>query len=175
MSRVFVTSDQHFGHTNVIKYCERPFDTIEQMDYEIIKRWNNTVGKLDKVFVLGDFSFHDEQKTKDILEKLHGTKSLIMGNHDRKRITSYYDMGFKEVSKYPIIYADFYILSHEPMFINGTMPYINIHGHTHQLNYMDGANRHHYNVCVEKTNYTPILFSKCGSIKFLNEYEKIGL
>jgi calcineurin-like phosphoesterase family protein len=109
MSRVWITADEHFGHQNCLRYCLRPFETAAEMDKEIIKRWNNVVAKTDKIFVLGDFSFYGQEKTRQICEELHGDKTLILGNHDRHPAQWYRDVGFKEVYKYPILYAERYL------------------------------------------------------------------
>jgi calcineurin-like phosphoesterase family protein len=143
------------------------------MDKEIIKRWNNVVAKTDKIFVLGDFSFYGQEKTRQICAELHGDKTLILGNHDRHPSQWYRDAGFKETSRYPILYAERFILSHEPLEVVEEGMIYNIHGHTHANNF--GTSLAWYNVCVEKTNYTPVLFSQCGSVKFFESYQKIVL
>lgn len=54
MSKIFFTSDLHFGHENVLRFDNRPFATVEEMDSELIRRWNAKVGRGDLVYVLGD-------------------------------------------------------------------------------------------------------------------------
>lgn len=155
---VYIYSDPHFYHKNIIDYCNRPFDSVKEMNRELIKKWNNTVSKNDKVFVLGDFAFANKRQVKDLVSRLNGYVVLIMGNHDRHRTASWWmDCGFFQVYEHPIIYKDFYILSHEPVFVNDSMPYINIHGHKHNIN----LDKDYYiNVSVEQINYQPILLSK---------------
>lgn len=80
---IFYISDLHLGHKNIIKLCNRPFETIEDMDDTIINNWNNVVKNGDTVYIVGDFAC----KTDDIekyLERLKGNKILIIGNHDSK-------------------------------------------------------------------------------------------
>lgn len=79
----FFTSDTHFGHTNIIKYCNRPFADAGEMDREMIRIWNETVKPEDTIYHLGDVSFSSPERTKHILANLNGRKVLIMGNHDR--------------------------------------------------------------------------------------------
>ena len=79
----FFTSDTHFFHKNVIKYCNRPFSSIEEMNEKMIELHNNTVSPSDEVFFLGDFAFAKPDKILSVLERLNGTKHLILGNHDK--------------------------------------------------------------------------------------------
>lgn len=81
-SNVFFTSDTHFNHGNIIRFCNRPFSSVEEMNEEMIRRWNETVPEDGLVFHLGDFAWGD--KWKPILERLNGRKVLILGNHDYK-------------------------------------------------------------------------------------------
>lgn len=80
----YFTSDLHFGHANIIKYCDRPFQGVTDMDDALITNWNNVVGMGDRVFIVGDFSFHDLPKTHEILGNLKGQKHIVWGNHDKK-------------------------------------------------------------------------------------------
>ncbi|WFD08988.1 phosphoesterase [Tepidibacter hydrothermalis] len=158
MQDIYFISDMHFGHSNIIKYENRPFKNIKEMDATIIKNWNSVVKKDDKVFVLGDISFYDKEKTAEIIYSLNGYKVLILGNHDNERSLHWWkSVGFDEVINYSIIYNDFYILSHEPMYLNDNMPYMNIHGHIHNLKY---ESKQFFNVSVECIDYTPISFEK---------------
>ena len=63
---IFVTSDLHFGHANVIKFDNRPFQNVEEMDRALIALWNETVSKRDTVYILGDFSWYRGEKTNEI-------------------------------------------------------------------------------------------------------------
>lgn len=80
--KTFFTSDSHFGHKNIIKHCNRPFASVEAMDEDLITRWNAVVGPEDTVYHLGDFSLLPANKVSHYLSRLHGTKHLIVGNHD---------------------------------------------------------------------------------------------
>ena len=84
MSKVFFTADLHFGHENVIGFDNRPFATVDEMDSELIKRWNNKVGKGDLVYVLGDMIWKSKNNdAESIIKSLNGQIILIKGNHDR--------------------------------------------------------------------------------------------
>lgn len=79
----FFTSDTHFGHANIIKYCNRPFKDIFHMDAVIADNWNNVVGPEDEVWHLGDVAMGPWERWNDILTSLNGVKHLVIGNHDR--------------------------------------------------------------------------------------------
>ena len=78
-SKVWVTSDTHFLHENIIKYCDRPFKDKEEMTEALITTWNEQVGDDDLVIHLGDVTF---SKDYDVLSLLNGKKILVLGNHD---------------------------------------------------------------------------------------------
>lgn len=82
---VFFLADTHFGDGNILRYENRPFATVEEMDRELIRRWNEKVGAGDTVFHLGDFSARGEEEDRAILSQLAGEKVLVLGNHDRHR------------------------------------------------------------------------------------------
>ena len=80
---IYFTGDQHFGHANIIKHCNRPFDTVSEMDEYLLAEWNNRVTTNDTVYILGDRFFRNAVSASDYLCKLHGKKHLIKGNHDK--------------------------------------------------------------------------------------------
>lgn len=82
---IYFTSDLHFGHKNILKYCPnfRNFQSIDEMDEYLVYLWNKTVTPDDEIYNLGDFSFYNSvEKIKQILTRLNGKHSLILGNHD---------------------------------------------------------------------------------------------
>lgn len=86
MSKVFFTADLHFGHKNIISYCNRPFSSVETMNDTIIERWNSKVGVDDTVFILGDFLLIRDEDTKralDVIFSLNGKIMLVPGNHEK--------------------------------------------------------------------------------------------
>lgn len=82
MSNIWFTSDLHFGHKNIIRHCDRPFDSAAAMDVAMVRSWNERVCHEDTVYVLGDFAFESAKKAKTMLSRLAGRKILIRGNHD---------------------------------------------------------------------------------------------
>jgi calcineurin-like phosphoesterase family protein len=79
---IYFTSDTHFGHHNIIKYCDRPFEDVDHMNEELVKRWNAVVSPDDEVYHLGDFCMGKKSRPKMWLPRLNGTIHLIRGNHD---------------------------------------------------------------------------------------------
>ncbi len=156
----YLIADTHFGDEAILRYENRPFQNVHEMDEALIRNWNSTVGPEDTVFVLGDFSSYDLQKTAGICHCLNGNKYLIMGNHDTAAENDYLACGFAYVSRYPIIYENFWMLSHEPMYINRNMPYANIYGHVHDNPMYRTNSPQSFCVCVERIGYTPILFDE---------------
>lgn len=82
-SNEFITADTHFGHENIIKYSKRPFKNADEMDAEIIKRWNDKIPKNALVYHLGDFSFSKPGRIIQVLNQLNGRICLVKGNHDK--------------------------------------------------------------------------------------------
>ncbi len=169
--KIYIISDMHFGHANIIKYGNRPFKDKYEMDEVITSNWNKVIKKEYYVFVLGDVSLYGKDRTKEIISKLNGRKYLIMGNHDRSKSIKYWlEVGFECISKYPVCIDEFYWFSHEPMYLNSYMPYINIHGHMHS-NIIDS--NQYYNVSVERIGYKPIDFDIIKNF-YINERRNHG-
>ena len=77
----YYVADLHFGHRNILSLCNRPFQTVEQMDQTLISNWNNTVSDQDEIYIVGDL-FYRSTQVETILKQLKGKKILIFGNHD---------------------------------------------------------------------------------------------
>lgn len=97
--RIFFTSDTHFYHTNIIRFCHRPFESVEEMNETMIERWNEKVGKDDIIFHLGDFAFCGSSQYKKLLDRLNGKIYLALGNHDWRNINEGCWKRFEEVSQ----------------------------------------------------------------------------
>ena len=81
---IYLVADTHFSHFNIMKYCKRPFSTVEEMNEVMIDNWNKLVRPNDEIYHLGDFGFGSHEKIKEIRKKLNGKIHLILGNHDIK-------------------------------------------------------------------------------------------
>lgn len=161
MSEIFVISDTHFNHHNIIKYSERPFHDVTHMNEIMIENWNKIVKDQDKVYHLGDVYISDGERMNSILKRLKGKKRLILGNHDNGK-DQILQKHFQKIE----VWRDFrefgLLLTHVPIHRSGLRrsfkkdqpgELINIHGHIHQNESPEGPYRC---VCVEHTGYTPI-------------------
>ena len=148
------------SHANIIRYCSRPFTSVEEMDETIIERWNKVVGLHDIIYVLGDFALTGKDRIIEIGKRLNGKKNLILGNHDGASIRTYHEAGFEFVSKYPILFHDFILLSHNPLFLNENTPYGNFYGHVHDNPSYKDFSKQSACVSVERINYTPISYEE---------------
>lgn len=153
---VFVTADTHFYHEKVIITEDRPFVDVDIMNRVLIYNWNQIVKHNDTVIVAGDFSFGSKEHTKFICDQLHGNKILIMGNHDKGRgIRWWMDVGFNEVSKYPILYKDFILIQHEPPK-HISPEYIYFYAHVHNNMAYKTINENTACVCSSRWGYGPV-------------------
>lgn len=154
---VYFTSDPHLTHKNVIKFCNRPFETIEEMDNELIANWNNVVGKKDNIFILGDFCFANKYTIEKFLKELNGRKYMICGNHDNPKALRQLEGYFEFIGDMlDITYNKMhFVLCHYPLHSWNRSHYgsINLHGHNHDYQLM---RKNQYNVGVDLNAYSPI-------------------
>jgi len=185
MPSVFLVSDTHFGHMGVCKFTRndgvtklRPYATPEEMDEDMIAKWNAKVKPTDKVYHLGDVVIN--RRALPTLARLNGDKVLIRGNHDIFRDDEYRQY-FRELRAYHVMNG--MILSHIPIHSDSLGRFgTNIHGHLHANRVMTEVwgkyevdTRYHC-VCVEQTDFAPILFedvikrieAEGGSVGFKN-------
>ena len=171
MAKDFFIADTHFGGEAIIRYENRPFADAEEMDAKLIANWNGIVTAEDTVYVLGDFSDYDnEERDAAILAKLNGSKILVMGNHDRYNMRAYMELGFEKAYDKPVLFDNFIILSHAPLFLPETMPYANIFGHVHNDEKFAGITKNSFCVSVERIEYKPISYDEIK--KRIAQYSK---
>jgi calcineurin-like phosphoesterase family protein len=177
--QTWFTADTHFGHGNIITYCDRPFDDVDSMRAELVRRWNERVSADDQIFVLGDFALGRIEQTLTVLEELNGAKHLVVGNHDRpfdpdprrraEWTARYLAAGFRSVTNGTVGYS---LGGRHPVLI-GHFPYSGdshgedryaeqrpfdtglpiVHGHVHTGWRLQGRQ---LNVGVDACDYAPI-------------------
>ena len=159
-SRIFLIADTHFGDENIRLYEERPFPDTDTMDRELIRRWNSVVDDHDLVYHLGDFCSGGQERCRELLSQLKGQKILVMGNHDQYLTPQQWrDLGFEECYDLPVILKNFFILSHEPLYVCRSMPYANLFGHVHSNPTYRSVSSRSACVSVERIGYAPVLLT----------------
>lgn len=164
MSQTYFTSDNHFDHARVIPYCKRPFADVDEMNAEMVRRWNERVRPEDTVFHLGDFHMGPKERIRHWVEQLNGYKILVLGNHDRSP-TVMRDAGFDFTYKSLIHMARGFdvLLAHKPdlsqneamaqgLGVTMTQRYM-FCGHVHETWKRQG---NVINVGVDQWNFTPV-------------------
>lgn len=154
---IFLIADLHFDDVNIMNYENRPFQTVSEMNETIIRNWNSVVGENDRVYLLGDIG------NEQYISRLNGIKYLVKGNHDTQDNAVYREYGFAEVYDLPVILEGFWMLSHEPLYVNRNMPYANIYGHIHDNPNYKTCSSHGYCVSAERIGYTPVTLEKIRS------------
>ena len=190
IAKTFFIADTCFNNTNIIKIHNRTFTSSEDQTNKLIENWNSVAKDEDTIFILGDFFYfynpiewnkdnthifvNETNECTKILSQLKGHKHLIKGDYDVRSNKQYIEMGFESVSQYPIIYNDFFILSHKPLFLSNTTPYFNLYGYAHndttfedtstssltEFDRVEKSQRRSKCVSVERINYTPISLEK---------------
>ncbi len=178
---IWFTSDTHFGHNNIIKFCKRPWKKAEEMDEALIELWNSVVKHDDIVFHLGDFAFATNGRWKELIDRLNGHIHLILGNHDVVRWPGDKIMElFECVSHQMILKIDgrTVYLNHYPyLCFGGTWrepksAVYQLFGHVHSNPNCGGMDTdrlvnlfpYQYDVGVDNNNYTPISWQQVQEI-----------
>ena len=177
---IYFTADTHFGHENVIRFCNRPFASAEEMDEAMIANWNSRVKGNDTVYILGDMFFRSVN-TESILMRLKGKKRLIVGNHDGSWMTKL------DATKYFVSIDKFLEVSdgqhamtmcHYPLLSwNHAMRTYMVHGHIHNDTKADfwpliAARDNVLNAGVDINGFKPVTFYELveNNRSFKNEF-----
>lgn len=166
---IYLTSDTHFGHANIIKYCNRPFASASEMDRKLIENWNSVVTQQDTVYHLGDFGFYrSDDEFANIINRLNGNKFIIFGNHDKqlksnKKLQSLFGGCFHGIHEVKTSFDDekyHLVLCHYAMKVwnKSHRGSIHLYGHSHGT-LPDDPYSYSMDVGVDCNNYTPISFS----------------
>lgn len=177
----FVTSDTHFGHARIIELCDRPFKDVEEMNAELIHRWNSVVGPDDTVLHLGDLALGQREHSIGLTAALHGRKLIVPGNHDvfwphygASAQNKALGTELLERAGWQLLPEQLtatlagheVLISHFPYFgdshgqdrhaelrpIDTGLPLI--HGHTHDTDH--GPRENHFHVGVDAHDFTPV-------------------
>jgi len=159
MRNIWIISDTHFNHSNILKFVDdkgenvRNFDSLQEMNETMIQNWNAVVRPGDIVYHLGDVFFGDQDWFKKTWPRLMGSKRLIVGNHDDVKFLACGGF-FQKVMLWRLFKEHNMLLTHVPVHESNIRKVeFNVHGHIHQ---QESPTKRHVNVCVEKTLYTPI-------------------
>lgn len=148
----YFTADEHYNHSNIIRYCNRPFQDVAEMDEEIIRRHNEVVGEKDRVVHLGDLTLLPPSIARDYIKRLNGQHTFLQGSHDRWKE----GLGFIWEKKIEDIYvvACHYPMRSWPRSFHGSW---HLHGHVHGLYEKKGtAYQNTLDVGVDAWNFYPV-------------------
>lgn len=170
----FFTADLHFGHANIIKFCQRPWKTVEEMDAGLIERWNEVVTEQDEVWILGDVAMTGWRQALSNVSLLAGRKHLIVGNHDAKLIAKPFKSAFDTIEQLKTIRVpdedapgkrQHVVLCHYPLAVwdrshHGTF---HLHGHCH-ASMMRPVYGRRVDVGVDAWDYAPVSYSRIKNL-----------
>ena len=155
---VYFVSDTHFDHHMILKYQKRPFRDVDHMNEMLISNWNDRVSHDDTIYHLGDFGFGDRDDLQKILDRLNGTKHLILGNHDQnsRDLVGWQSVGHYEEIR---IEKDFVVLFHfaQRVWNKSHRGSISLYGHSHGS--MPGNNQS-VDIGVDCWDYRPVTFDE---------------
>ena len=168
--KLYFTADTHFNHANIIKFCNRPFKSVEQMNETLITNWNSVISEDDIVFHLGDFCLGGAAEWTRLLDRLNGKIYLILGNHDLKNFRQGFIQRFEHVALQMFITVDKQkmYLSHYPFlcFEGGYKDIWQLFGHVHTRKNNTGIDAERlqylyptqYDVGVDNNDFKPVSF-----------------
>lgn len=181
-SKVWFTSDTHFAHTNILRFCDRPFANTDEMDEYIIRKWNELVKPDDTVFHLGDVAWGGSGVWVRVLDRLNGHKVLIIGNHDMKNLRANYARFFDLITfqMQIIVEGQAIYLNHYPFlcyggsYRKGKEAVWQLFGHVHTCKHSTHKGKDdirmqylfptQYDVGVDNNDYMPINFYQVKAI-----------
>ncbi len=155
-ARTWIWSDLHLHHRNIIRYCNRPFETVEAMNEVLLTAWRETVGEADTIICGGDIALAGALEGERLarVRAMPGRKLLVRGNHDFDRKGRPADTGFGETWMTLVVTGDPPLLvTHIPM-TEVPDSTVNVYGHVHNNEPLRAGP--YVNICVEHTEYRPL-------------------
>lgn len=181
-NNVFFTADLHLGHSNIIRYCDRPFKDIDEMNEYIIESWNSVVRESSSVYLLGDVAMRNNDRLGDLLDALHGQITLIKGNHDDGVINKHKRRfnAMKRMHEIRVVDPDAYqgrrkiILCHYPMITwngshHGTW---HLHGHCHGT-LPDDPHAFRLDVGVDCHDFMPVSYERVKELMSMKSFKPV--
>jgi len=154
-NKTYIWSDLRLNDKSILKHKDRPFKYVETMNSCILDSWKRVVNENDTIINLGNVGFGNKQVLREMIFSLPGRKILVMGDYDRNHSIDWWrDVGFDEVYADSIIYSEYFILSHAPMFLSKDTSFINVHGHEKSYDL-----RNYLSVMIEEVGFQPLPFS----------------
>jgi calcineurin-like phosphoesterase family protein len=172
MCALFATADCHYYHGNIIKYENRPFKDVAEMNETMIRNHNSVVQPTDTTFILGDFALARAERVNEIVARLNGKKCLILGGHDQYAKSGTFDRSqFEWVKDYHLLKLAgvHVVMFHYPIYSWECKYYgaIHLHGHVHSKTVDIGDNA--FNVGVDTNHFTPVkiqdIITRCNTNK----------
>lgn len=151
--KYWFTADEHMGHENVIKYCNRPFKSVTEMDEEIIGRFNEVVGRDDVVIHIGDFTLKGNALAENYVRRLNGVNTFLRGSHDYWMDRTYHEIWEKEINGIYIVCCHYQMVSW-PRSFHGS---VQLYGHSHGRSSPAGGQM---DVGVDCNNFYPVVFEE---------------
>ena len=155
---VFFTSDTHFGHANIIRYCQRPFTDVTEMDGTMIANWCAVVRPDDDVYHLGDFAFRNAKAASSFLARLPGRKHLVHGNHDSEETRSLSGWASSQAMAEITVDGTRIVLLHYAMRVWPSSHHGSLHFHGHSHGSLPG-DRQSCDVGVDAWGFAPVRLS----------------
>jgi len=161
---VFLISDTHFGHSNIVRYCNRPFVDVEEMNEALVKNWNDKVGKHDMVWHLGDFCW-TRKAINEIVPRLNGNIKLVFGGHDYSYLNAYrrlqnvevcMPLVVREIAGISVVLCHFQLVSWERKHYGAYHFYGHAHGKSMPINMS-------WDVGVDVNSFSPIHILEAAS------------
>ncbi len=155
-NNIWFTSDTHWNHSSIIRYTNRPFANVCEMNEALIENWNSVVDPKDTIYHIGDFGIGNTSDLLKIFNKLNGCKFLVKGNHDKKNV---YNLPWQHQyqQKGLTIGKDYIWMCHYPMrsWNRSYHGSFHVYGHVHSQCKVYGKS---LDVGSDSWDYTPVNF-----------------